>query len=170
MKLFKYESYKGLDESDPNSDTVGALFLGTEKKQIINTARYYKETRGIGFIDIPSLEDISEIKSVIIDVGFSLSTGKFVEAKIRDNVIFNVNLDAVPDVQEVAGEIEKFKRADLYKFIRGDSPKLCFLPGYIMKGIESYDWAKHRKEADRIIRQKQKDIEGLVRDGSVSIR
>jgi hypothetical protein len=148
----------------PNAISV---FMGTEKAQIINTIRYYKDDRRQDGFKIPSESEIKNLERIIITCGFPMMhKDHFISVEVRKNVIFSVNANFYEYIKELSQGYEHLKRADLYKFQAGaESFGLFFLPEYVMEGIRDYDWSQHEEQMSAWIHKRTEIIEEGVRKG-----
>ncbi|MBI5066118.1 hypothetical protein HZA97_07825 [Candidatus Woesearchaeota archaeon] len=148
-------------------DHYWILFVGTEKEQIINTVKYYRDQRGVSNLSIPDDSKIKEISKLEIMCTFPmLKVDQFIEAEVREKVKLNVNANAFDHVRYIAQFYEDLKRGDLYKFNPGmpNIDGMYLLPEYIMKGINEYNWDQHSKQIDAWLSERERIIRVMEKD------
>jgi hypothetical protein len=139
-------------------------FIGTEKAQIINTIRYYRDERGEDRLKIPSESEIKNLERSVINCAFPLLVPEhYITAEVRPNVTFEVNANFYERMRKLSQGYEHLKRGDLYKFDPGLG--LFFLPEYIMKGIKDYDWKQHEEQIKAWMDDRSSFIGEKVREG-----
>ena len=154
MKYFSY-----------HPDGTNIILIGTDKKHIISTLMNYA-------LPIPPEEDMHQLAkvSIMCALGYPV-TSYFLEAEIKDGVLFRVHANAFKYIKEIAEDFEDLKRGDLYKFDTGRRDYgLLFLPEYIMQGLRDYDWNRHKEQVDEWMEGEQEARPEEVKTGQFLVK
>ena|SRR3989338_606059 len=127
-------------------------FASSDKSQIADTIRYYREQRkGYDDWEIPSDKDLEfrDKLNVHCQSPDSSPGRRVIHAPLLDDFSLEVDVKAFDDVlKEIKGRsLAERKRGELYQFInsRQQSGNVTwFLPEKIIKAMENYGWEKNR--------------------------
>lgn len=140
-------------------------YVGTNIDEILSTFSYYNDVRGFAQ-KIPLIEELIELDSLVIDFSLPWAGKRVIEAKVRENVTFKVNINAFAEIQKLALFYQQLKRGDLYKVdCKIPSLGIWYLPEHIMVGLKEYNWSQHQKQANEWLTEWQKGMAEIEKKG-----
>lgn len=144
-------------------------FIGTDKKQVMETAAEYAETEKWSGIEAPKEEDIQKLEKICIRFVYPMAANsQFFNAEVRENVICRVNANAFSLVRRLAETYEQLRTGSLYGFAA--SSHLWFLPEYIMQGMREYNWQQHEAQVNEWLEVLNNTLARMEEKGSFARR
>ncbi len=136
----------------------GALLVGNEKREIQETIENYGRQNG-GQIEVPDDSKIEENDYLSVRCALEYleidridnidSRMPWFEIRARKNASLTVHPNAFRHIEGTVQRYPALREGRLFRFDRG-LPPVCFLPEYVMSGLQSYPWSIH-DEAVRIL-------------------
>lgn len=132
-----------------------ALLIGNEKREIQETIDNYNQQNGAE-IAVPDDSQIKEddylsVRCVLEYLGIDNADNidirlPWFEIRARKNASLIVHPNAFRHVQGTVQRYPALREGRLFRFNRGVTP-ICFLPEYVMSGLQSYPWDIHCRPA-----------------------